>query len=464
MRALVFSALLVVSWYVATHPDRPLERFRRRLLNIRDAVVIIGNRDTVPSFQPARWVEAATKSAPRVFVCRTGHFDAAALPPGTHVHSPGKLRNGTDDELLNDCMKVVEDVLRPLSECKVPRIWVFQDHHVVAGTYQPRLGDFVLMGIAPYQVDLLGMTTKFEDRVVVGFCRSYLGTCRWQGSPFPELVCYQPGCTPSQAADLVLEEINSGAILVPTEFNASTIDETPVTRLSSFGRYGDVVKQVFINVESRRDPQWTSRMLIRLAVASLSLHTTETNTTRQDEHVAAALSALGKMEAFATQALPWSARDRREARFLAKYFTAEINHHFNLFENDDADGQLRLYLQAWDMQRSRAEPLHSIAAMYGDRGIHQPARLYSEQAEAIIAKGEESYFSLWNHLNPSVHIATLFVRKDVYNWKNRQRYLVSLFYTGNKAEACAKWAEISSDGQFEEEVAMARRNLRFCSA
>ena len=103
-----------------------------------------------------------------------------------------------------------------------------------------------------------------------------------------------------------------------------------------------------------------------------------------------------------------------QENFVAQLRAARLCVQFKKF----GDKAVRAFLKAHEMRPTRAEPLHDLAAYYRNRKQFVQAYEYAKKAAAIPLPGD-----------------TLFVEKDIYDWRILDEIAVAAYWTGRYHEA-----------------------------
>ena len=103
--------------------------------------------------------------------------------------------------------------------------------------------------------------------------------------------------------------------------------------------------------------------------------------------------------------------------------------------NKTSDAITQAFLKAHELRPNRAEPLHDLAAYYRQQNQHQQAYEYAKKAAKIPLPSD-----------------TLFVEKDIYDWKILDEIGVAAYWTGHYHEArqaCATILEQEQQGRIQ---------------
>ncbi len=118
--------------------------------------------------------------------------------------------------------------------------------------------------------------------------------------------------------------------------------------------------------------------------------------------------------------------------------------------NRPADDVIRAFLKAHELRPQRAEPLHDLAAYHRQQKQYVQAYQYAKKAAALPFSAD-----------------TLFVEKDIYDWRILDEIGVSAYWTGHFHEAraaCAAILERQERGELlldAESVRRIEENLNF---
>lgn len=86
------------------------------------------------------------------------------------------------------------------------------------------------------------------------------------------------------------------------------------------------------------------------------------------------------------------------------------------------------FIAAWNIRPTRAEPLHALAALHRDAGLHEAAHLFADRGLAVPYPED-----------------ILFVRRDIYTWGLRLERSIAAHWTGRFDQALADGDALVAD-------------------